>query len=195
MAQYTQDYDEQTPRPWYGGYIDDPGVRWMDVIQPYVKSTQLFNCPSVSGATPYRLNTAANRAYGSYVLNVAYNNEGVPNGSPDAPSGSSLARFDSPATTMFVADGNGASYGTNANRTGAATIRSGNPRILDWDNDPNSYHLGPIVERHLETSNVLYVDGHVKSVKLDALARTNTAVTSYGAAVGTVMPAWTVEDD
>ncbi|MCS6775728.1 MAG: DUF1559 domain-containing protein [Chloroherpetonaceae bacterium] len=52
---YTQDYDEMLPR---NAYADPPRVlegphfvncstpRWMDVIQPYVKNVQLFNCPS-----------------------------------------------------------------------------------------------------------------------------------------------------
>ena len=203
LAQYTQDYDEKTPRPWYpeSGYATDntaatPAARWMDVIQPYIKSTQLFNCPSISNAKPYVIGKASTLDYGSYVMNISYNNEGVPNGSPDSPSGSSLASFNSPSTTIYVMDGNGNSYATQSGQTGAATIKNTSPRYLDWGaGDPIAYHLGPVFERHLDTSNVLFTDGHVKSLKLDALAKTNTAVTSYGAAVGTVMPAYTVEDD
>ncbi|MEN3002271.1 MAG: DUF1559 domain-containing protein [Armatimonadota bacterium] len=52
---YTQDYDEMIVR---NAYADPPRVlegdhfvncsspRWMDVLQPYVKNTQVFNCPS-----------------------------------------------------------------------------------------------------------------------------------------------------
>jgi len=39
--------------------------------------------------------------------------------------------------------------------------------------------------RHLETINLLYCDGHVKSVKLTNLIKKT----------GNVMPAFTVEDD
>jgi prepilin-type processing-associated H-X9-DG protein len=40
--------------------------------------------------------------------------------------------------------------------------------------------------RHLETINVLYCDGHVKSLKLDALTKLNG---------GGFMKDWTIEDD
>ncbi|GIV21100.1 MAG: hypothetical protein KatS3mg023_2851 [Armatimonadota bacterium] len=55
MMMYAQDYDEVLPR---NAYADAPRVlegehftncstpRWMDVIQPYVKNLQIFNCPS-----------------------------------------------------------------------------------------------------------------------------------------------------
>src|SRR4028118_1248712 len=48
VMQYTQDYDELMPRPWYGTSATDTDPKWVDVIQPYVKSTQLFTCPSDS---------------------------------------------------------------------------------------------------------------------------------------------------
>src|SRR3712207_9126372 len=45
LMQYTQDYDEQFTPAWIGGPF--PGTaRWMDVVQPYTKSTQVFVCPS-----------------------------------------------------------------------------------------------------------------------------------------------------
>lgn len=52
---YAQDYDEVLPR---NAYADPPRVpegahftncstpRWMDVMQPYIKNLQIFNCPS-----------------------------------------------------------------------------------------------------------------------------------------------------
>lgn len=66
IQMYVQDYDEYVPR---NAYADPPRVpegahftncsspRWMDVIQPYVKNTQLHNCPSdpfapISGTLP-----------------------------------------------------------------------------------------------------------------------------------------------
>jgi prepilin-type N-terminal cleavage/methylation domain-containing protein len=54
---YAQDYDERTPRNWFGdmGFEETtaPGdtpdrYKWMDAIQPYVKNTQVFTCPSAS---------------------------------------------------------------------------------------------------------------------------------------------------
>ncbi|RYX82003.1 DUF1559 domain-containing protein [bacterium] len=71
LMQYTQDYDEQLIRSWYGANAASDAVsnyKWMDAIQPYIKSTQLFNCPSQSaygtGQGQYLFRNGAN--YGSY---------------------------------------------------------------------------------------------------------------------------------
>src|SRR4028118_345515 len=54
---YVQDYDERTPRNWYGDMgmeaTTAPGdtperYKWMDAIQPYTKKNQVFTCPSAS---------------------------------------------------------------------------------------------------------------------------------------------------
>lgn len=39
IAQYLQDYDERYP----------PAHKWVDVLQPYVKSEQIFQCPALTG--------------------------------------------------------------------------------------------------------------------------------------------------
>lgn len=46
MMQYMQDYDEKTL-----AVDEDTGYTWFVPLQPYVKSTQLFRCPSLSGET------------------------------------------------------------------------------------------------------------------------------------------------
>ncbi|RYG58657.1 DUF1559 domain-containing protein [bacterium] len=50
LMQYTQDYDEVMPRHWQSG--SGGNVCWNQVLQPYIKSTQVFQCPSDSGASP-----------------------------------------------------------------------------------------------------------------------------------------------
>jgi len=69
---YAQDYDEYLPR---NAYADPPRVmegdhfvncsspRWMDVIQPYIKNVDVFNCPSdpfaaITGTLPHEGNRA-----------------------------------------------------------------------------------------------------------------------------------------
>ncbi|RYG62324.1 DUF1559 domain-containing protein, partial [bacterium] len=43
MAQYQQDYDERTL------VVDeDNGLTWFNPLQPYIKSTQVFRCPSMA---------------------------------------------------------------------------------------------------------------------------------------------------
>jgi prepilin-type processing-associated H-X9-DG protein len=44
------------------------------------------------------------------------------------------------------------------------------------------------VERHLETINVLWADGHVKAVKLESISPNLPAGNK-------LFPAWSIEDD
>ena len=188
VLQYTQDYDEKLPRAWYGGGPGDSNAtdyKWMDAIRPYVKSTQLFTCPSTpsglgNGATgqyiPY---DAPNNAgygrnnWGSYAMNSVYwdsplNTQGPGNG------GMSLSNSNAPATTVWVADGNGSYQVAWRNVAENQPIRqAGSFKWLGYD--LNNLQEGAFIERHLETSNLLYTDGHVKSIKLDALTRMNAA--------------------
>jgi prepilin-type N-terminal cleavage/methylation domain-containing protein len=66
MLQYAQDYDEQLPAFSQGtgykgstGYGGGDGIRWADMIFPYVKSRQVFDCMSGD----HRLATFTNGSY------------------------------------------------------------------------------------------------------------------------------------
>ena len=53
LMQYTQEYDEKLPASRQQNpstFMDIPGTAWAQVIQPYLKSTQLFQCPSNSSS-------------------------------------------------------------------------------------------------------------------------------------------------
>ncbi|RYG56042.1 hypothetical protein EON80_29825, partial [bacterium] len=50
------------------------------------------------------------------------------------------------------------------------------------------FGAGNILERHLETTTVLYCDGHVKSLKLEALLKKNSATPA-------VISAFTIQAD
>src|ERR1051325_2644995 len=90
IAQYTQDYDEILPRQWNcangnsvgGGAC--PNTRWMDTVYPYVKSTQVFTCPSHTTNQAYvpGASRTSNAQVGSYGWNVAYWNIAAPNRGP-----------------------------------------------------------------------------------------------------------------
>ena len=47
MAQYSQDYDERMV-PVDDGAASPLAFAWADVVKPYLKSTQIFKCPSDS---------------------------------------------------------------------------------------------------------------------------------------------------
>ena len=196
LLQYAQDYDETTVSDHYpltgtnnGDQSDPPGTglgryKWMDAVQPYVKSTQLFTCPSDTSAafggqdyTPNfvpanQLTSASSLNFGSYGMNVYYGVGGL------GPTAQNLATFNDPARTVWVGE---TALNTNNANTGkyrfcfdealAMNPTTTTPR-KGWDAGTN--YGGAISERHLETTNVLYLDGHVKSSKLNALAARGT---------------------
>ena len=60
MMQYQQDYDEKTLA------VDESiGYTWFNPLQPYIKSTQVFRCPSLSESWP----TPADRPDSDYTIN------------------------------------------------------------------------------------------------------------------------------
>lgn len=204
LLQYTQDYDETLPRSFYGSSGDSNNAgnyKWMDAIFPYVKSEQLFTCPSDSAINKEYLyhrkipdgQTSIN--YGSYGLNGAYGAAGD-NQMPPRSSGLYLVALTSivvPASTVWVTDNNNAPGATNP----------GGSQGFFWPNaasNPSITATSPrqlqnIVERHLDTTGVLYCDGHVKAMKLDALAVTKTLIDPVDGQTKNVMTTFTIEDD
>ena len=134
LLAYSQDYDEQMVRGWYGngGYGDSDSTtryKWMDAIEPLVKNTGVFTCPDIpvglsggpggsngGNATgkyiPARLlgtegSSAGgdNTRYGSYAINSAY--WGLGNGYKGPSNETSLSVVQNPAGTIWVMDSNG----------------------------------------------------------------------------------------
>jgi prepilin-type processing-associated H-X9-DG protein len=140
-----------------------------------MKSSQIFLCPSDSGRkyTPGR--PVSNYEYGSYAINNAYwpdndNRTGVSN--------VTLSQIANSAQTVYAVDYSG-------NMEFAWDSPANNPVIQNTS--PRT--MADIPERHLETTNVLWCDGHVKATRLSTLAATK--------AVGgqPVMTLFTIEDD
>jgi prepilin-type N-terminal cleavage/methylation domain-containing protein len=112
---YAQDYDERTPRNWYGDMGmeattasgDTPErYKWMDAIQPYINNTQVFTCPSASSLlyVPRTSLTAGQTTlkYGSYAYNRAYGQVDVE--SDSTPAGKSLSQIAVPTETVWFAE-------------------------------------------------------------------------------------------
>jgi prepilin-type N-terminal cleavage/methylation domain-containing protein/prepilin-type processing-associated H-X9-DG protein len=169
FTQYIQDYDEIMPATDRG-----TNLKWMDTVQPYVRSYQVFACPSDTSAATPALGTTAS----SYAANGAGWGETVGNGKygPMSNMGTGLvvkvSAINAPATTLLAADSSNYRIDTQwADSSGWGSIGpivAGSPRKLDV-----------LSERHLETLNTLWCDGHVKAVKLDALTiRTTGAYTN-----------------
>ena len=162
FAQYTQDYDERLPFNAVGGPAlletgqnqtvnttcgsgSSPCHFWHHQIHPYIKSTQLFNCPSNSD-TPYAGGGDTTLSYGynfgAVATGVCSTNCGVDLG------GASLAAIEDNAGTIMAVDTANYITSPGAGTSTTAPDFSGNVR-----------------DRHLETMNVLFADGHVKSQK------------------------------
>jgi prepilin-type N-terminal cleavage/methylation domain-containing protein/prepilin-type processing-associated H-X9-DG protein len=176
FAQYSQDYDERTP---YESAADDDAIsqgiwptggatataasptegifdarHWPGLLQPYIKSKQLFTCLSstpnatIPGVLSYWGNGTSFMKSGAQPLH--------------------LNAINLPAQTVVVYDS------LPGDKRDHIVIRpflennSGNPGFL-WK-DANSF--ATVRDGvHNETHNALFADGHVKAIKFDRLKR------------------------
>ncbi len=166
VTQYTQDYDEKFPSTWMNNPTTGQWI-WIQNVQPYLKSTQLFNCPSDSQTSvsswpsPTAPAGLVNPFHTSYSANY---NMGGSNG--DSPT---IARIVQPATTIYLTDGGGTAQAAFPYITGVARSAK-DPWVLNDSSDTNARDatndiFGAPLNRHLETINVGFVDGHVKAMK------------------------------
>ena len=180
LLQYSQDYDEIIVGHYFKGFEGDdhPGAyRWMDAIYPYVKSQAVFDCPSDTSIDKYVYRQPAQihttGSYGSYGINNAYWGESGISGAASALDHNkllALSDLQTPSTTVWVTD------------TSRILAYQNNNFEIQWENiaaaptsvgggEPPS--LSDMSARHLNNVSVLYCDGHVKSVNLNSLLKTN----------------------
>ena len=170
LRQYTQDYDERFPG-WYtdrngsGGYTSSDPIGptsdqgWTEIINPYVKSRQILQCPSEP--TPPCPETSNGYGYSDYFLNanVGGRRVGIANEQPTA-GGISEAQLGSSSLTILCGDGGAyASENQMSNFNGATSDAS----------DPGLYR------RHLGGNNFAFCDGHVKWYRPEKLTTTPTS--------------------
>ncbi len=201
LLQYMQDCDEKMPASAYGGVAIDSNnataYKWMDAIFPYVRSEQLFVCPSDAGARYVYSKSlpdgASTHDYGSYGQNGAYRLAGDSQTPPRSSTYIiSLSNIASPAATIWAADTNNREE-TNGSYGFSWDNALMNPGVMH--NADGVLQLDKIIARHLETTNVLFCDGHVKALKPDALAKTKTLIDPLDATTKNVMTLFTIEDD
>ena len=180
FMQYTQDYDENGPMTsMSGGMMSMGAYSWTTSTQPYIKSVQVFRCPSDSAArwqTPVAP-PAAPPYTTSYLLNSWFAPDkkdpvtGAINGY------SNLARVQEPSRSIILSEKADLTagamlattdhchpmyWGSNPEETSA--MMSG----LVWDaagNVPREM----AVKRHLEGFNNLYADGHARWGRFEQL--------------------------
>lgn len=142
---YLQDYDEIFTRTWYGPSAYPGNYQWTHCMQPYIKNTQVYQCPSQKTLAV------------GYAMNVAYyGGSGVSGISANSPYGKELSRVQDPAGCVLLLDHTGAfEYGWQ-NIAGQASIP-----VTYWTN------------RHNEGLNCGFCDGHAKWVRRDEMVKTN----------------------
>ncbi|HEY0075218.1 MAG TPA: DUF1559 domain-containing protein, partial [Abditibacteriaceae bacterium] len=213
FKQYVQDYDEQWPVNSQGANnnIDDVVVRvgWTgyvsNALRPYIKSNQVWACPSDSGTNNNLGGSGATPTFGSPGANVpathmsfvhkvsySYNYSGVGNpGTPTAGNvpgaGNNESNMVKPAELMVLWDSqNRWSDGANFFNGDPATGRE----VARWNQKNYAYNC-----RHLQAANWLYADGHAKSMGLDRVKYGNIANLPLGDAANEKMVtstlAWT----
>jgi len=167
IVMYKQDYDARYPT-YYGGHASATTVTasnsygWADAMQPYLKSTQIFQCPSESSGpgpanatTPSLSPDPSQAGYTDYWLNLMA-------------SGQSDSSFNSPSTTVLLGDGSSSTslyyvYGNpTSNYTGTTGGQYACTTPVTSLSSAEKAYLGSGAHRHLTGTNVAYADGHVK---------------------------------
>lgn len=151
IAQYTQDFDEKLPPIYWNP--DAASSCYSNLVLPYIKSEQIFNCPSTKlkwvPAVASRAN--CNVGYGmAYSGGSATPRLGWASNWTTAIHLSSVNR---PSEIIHLGD----SPGLN----GIWRVRLGGGGSQEAAYSPD--------DRHLETANFLFADGHVKALKAGAV--------------------------
>jgi prepilin-type N-terminal cleavage/methylation domain-containing protein/prepilin-type processing-associated H-X9-DG protein len=154
IMQYTQDYDEMYPIASNFGRVYDGvsmnftnGARvWSREIYPYVKNSQVYQCPSApDNQASIDVTSLSSLTVGPrYGMNNDFGTAGTTcDNSPagEVCSGVALAAIPRPAELILMVD-------TQA--------------VPGWAPYTAQYTAQTVAARHFEGSNIAYADGHVK---------------------------------
>ena len=184
FMQYAQDFDEKLPvtaKNTFAAGIPITGAHWPSYVYPYVKSTQIFKCPSDS----------TKDALPNQVVSYGYNRN-IPTDDLNNGIKGSLAGFSATAKTVLLFEADGAkeditnpNAGTADAGFGPEGAPSGNGAdsltcSTNWCFDTGHagltqrYATGTMANqpgnrandpRHFDGANFLMADGHVKWMK------------------------------
>ena len=187
ILQYVQDFDENYPLGFYQALdgtfsASKTPTSWPRIIQPYVKSAAIFRCPSDtsdSGNIPGTGDTPETRFPVSYAYNYFLGGNFSPTGIP----GATLPQTVKDTQTVMLVDGaampqagvapanwkqklssTAATPATpdTKNRTAWLLVHAGTTPVI------NFVDYGAPMARHKGRVNLLFADGHAKSLKIES---------------------------
>jgi prepilin-type N-terminal cleavage/methylation domain-containing protein len=176
---YIQDSDETLPMVTnFAAPVNAPDRVWMATVQPYVRNTGIFVCPSASNARFAPDWSGRGWLPIGYNATTGYDPLGV-----EAPTSVvSLAAMDEPARTVLFAETpsgdptlkyRGYTFDPNNGRRNAADVRLSTPLVADRDLVAGSPlrpgQLKPVFARHFRDGRnhgrtmLVFADGHAGS--------------------------------
>ena len=185
LIQYTQDYDEKYP----SGQDNFRGRGWAGQCLPYIKSAQIFQCPSDTKSP--NANPQISYAYNSAIVYKI-----------GTWGGPSIAAFNATALTVMAMEVTNVTWdpATDVSGTAYSPVGDGYNGSNDIIPGGTRYATGIMASsgstptalgdydaatgRHLDTSNWLFVDGHVKSLRGDKISAGLAAPSSTTVASG-----------
>jgi prepilin-type N-terminal cleavage/methylation domain-containing protein len=158
LMQYTQDYDEKLPYYNRTDPVTGHGG-WAYNLQPYIKSDQIFQCPSEPNG-PTAVGTTGYADY-TYNLFLGWSTAGI----------HSIAALTQPSLTVAIGD-----YATNTGQswfTGVVGANCGSGCTAGLA----TTYLEPGM-RHLDGQTFAFTDGHSKWYKSVKIASNTAQITS-----------------
>ncbi len=191
IFQYIQDYDEKYPMGFAdlnnSQGLDAADQGWAQMMQPYLKSVQIFQCPSETNAGPNQANINQGNVanYSDYWMNYRLQAQ-------------SQALLDASAVTVMFGDGQGGtatatkgtpaysvqyltsipmntSVATNPSSTNTDIYNSAASASTDIYDSSSGTASGQGGRRHLEGINFAFADGHVKWLRPEKMTQNNAA--------------------
>ena len=158
VMQYVQDNDERYPMLWsYATVGSQANVFWTNSLQPYMKSVQVFTCPSQpkTGQTLLTADGWTAKDNANYIMNIAI----ITRGFGLVPVHQS--KIEKSDDVFLLWDGDAGNNGNNfqSDYTSPGNVDALRPGLVGPSSIPT-----PKSQRglHLEGENYAYCDGHVK---------------------------------
>jgi len=165
VMMYVQDYDETYPHCYLTNSVDGTTKYWTDMLEPYIKNTQVFICPSNAN-----LSSGPPLYNGQYGVNWLVMGVG-PN--PDV----KLAKVESASTTYLGMDAGRYSVQPPYIETptdpwylpGIGAVKNLAPSACPTTTWAQAYTQDCMYGRHFGGVNVVFADGHAKWLKTAVL--------------------------